>query len=114
VLLDETASLPPYDQPLTMNPNLTPKWPPFREDLLSFCKAKRGREAALVRHLGVPQPTVSAWLHGRQEPGAEATLQLREWLVEETRREAFDRSTTKLNREPSPDRERDEERTPAV
>ena len=44
----------------------------------------------------------------------EAALQLREWLVEETRREAFGRSRTKLNREPSPDHERGEERTPTV
>lgn len=74
-----------------MNPNLTPKWPPLREDLLSFCKAKRGREAALVRHMGFPQPTISAWLHGRQEPGAEAALQLREWLFDERRMEAMKR-----------------------
>jgi transcriptional regulator with XRE-family HTH domain len=97
-----------------MNPKLTPKWHPLREDLLSFCKAKRGREAALVRHLDVPQPTISAWLHGRQEPGAEAALQLREWLVEETRREAFGSSTTKQSREPSPDHERGEDRTSTV
>lgn len=74
-----------------MNPDLTPKWPPLREDLLSFCQAKRGREAALVRHLGIPQPTISAWLHGRQEPGAEAALQLREWLLDGRRMEAMGR-----------------------
>lgn len=95
-----------------MNPKLTPKWPPLRGDLLAFCKAKRGREADLVRYLGVPQPTISAWLHGRQEPGAEATLQLREWYMDERRKESVGRSTTKLNREPSPGLERDEERTP--
>lgn len=71
-----------------MNPKLTPKWPPLRGDLLAFCKAKRGREADLVRYLGVPQPTISAWLHGRQEPGAEAALQLREWLLDENRKQA--------------------------
>lgn len=97
-----------------MNPNLTPKWPPFRADILKYCQEKRGREAALVRHLGVPQPTISAWLHGRQEPGAEATLQLREWYMDERRKETVGRSTTKLNREPSPGLERGEERTPAV
>lgn len=72
-----------------MNPKLTPKWPPLREAILTFCQAKRGREAALVRHLGVPQPTVSAWLHGRQEPGAEAALQLREWMQAEARKDAL-------------------------
>jgi hypothetical protein len=72
-----------------MNPNLTPMWPPLREALLTFCQSKRGREAALVRHLGVAQPTLSNWLHGRQEPGAEATLQLREWMFTEGRREAM-------------------------
>jgi hypothetical protein len=76
-----------------MNPNLTPMWPPLREAILTFCQAKRGREAALVRHLGVPQPTVSAWLHGRQEPGAEGALQLRDWLFTEGRREAFGKRT---------------------
>jgi hypothetical protein len=89
VLLDETAPQSPYNQPFTMNPNLTPMWPPLREALLTFCQAKRGREAALVRHLGVPQPTVSAWLHGRQEPAAEAVLQLREWMQAEARRDAL-------------------------
>ena len=79
----------------SLNPKLTPLWPPLRADLLAFCRAKRGREAELVRHMGVVQPTVSAWLHGRQEPGAEATLQLHKWLVDENRREAFDRPKTK-------------------
>ncbi len=72
-----------------MNPNLTPMWPPLREALLTFCQAQRGREAALVRHLGVAQPTLSNWLHGRQEPGAEAVLQLREWMQAEARRDAL-------------------------
>jgi hypothetical protein len=72
-----------------MNPKLIPMWPPLREAILTFCQAKRGREAALVRHLGVPQPTVSAWLHGRQEPGAEAALQLREWMSGEARKDAL-------------------------
>jgi len=75
----------------TLNPKLTPLWPPIRETILSFCRAKRGREAALVRHMGVVQPTVSAWLHGRQEPGAEAALQLREWMLTEARKEALGR-----------------------
>lgn len=95
MLLDETASLSPYNQTLTMKDGLDPKlpalWEPLRADLLAFCQAKRGREAALVRHLGVGQTVVSAWLHGRFEPRAEVALHLQRWLADERRLEAMQR-----------------------
>jgi DNA-binding transcriptional regulator YdaS (Cro superfamily) len=74
-----------------IDPKLPALWEPLREDLLAFCRAKRGREAALARHLGVGQTVVNAWLHGRFEPRAEVALQLQRWLADERRREAMQR-----------------------
>lgn len=40
----------------------------------------RGRKSELAAWLGVPLPTLSVWLSGKQEPGGEATLRLLQWV----------------------------------
>jgi len=49
-------------------------------ELHAFCKARKGRVNVLAADLQTAQPTISAWLNGKQEPGGEATLQMQQWL----------------------------------
>jgi hypothetical protein len=66
-------------------------------DVREFCAARRGRASALAAHLGIHQQQASAWLHGKAEPGGEATLQIRAWLEAERAAEIAARERVVVN-----------------
>lgn len=61
----------------------TPLLAAFLADVQAFCAARHGRVSELAAAAGVAQPHVSAWLHGKMEPGGEATLTIQAWIARE-------------------------------
>lgn len=57
-----------------------------------FCEGRKGRVSQLAEAAGVAQPHVSAWLHGKVQPGGESTLRIQAWLEQERSKEALGRS----------------------
>ena len=53
---------------------------PNLRDRLKRATQERGSKSALARKLGVPLPTLSVWLSGKQEPGGAVTLQMLHWV----------------------------------
>jgi len=70
----------------------TPLLAAFLADVQAFCAARHGRVSELAAAAGVAQPHVSAWLHGKMEPGGEATLTIQAWLAAERAAEAREHS----------------------
>ena len=50
------------------------------DELMSFCKARRGRVGELAKALEVPPERVSNWLHGRFSPLQDTRDRLASWL----------------------------------
>jgi transcriptional regulator with XRE-family HTH domain len=63
-----------------MSDQPAPLLPVLMGELHAFCKARKGRVNALAAALQTAQPTISAWINGRQEPSGEATLRMQQWL----------------------------------
>ncbi len=63
-----------------MNKQPAPLLPVLMGELHAFCKARKGRVNTLAADLQTAQPTISAWINGKQEPGGEATLRMQQWL----------------------------------
>jgi hypothetical protein len=54
-------------------------WPELRAQLVKATEP-RGQKSALAEFLGVPLASVSRWLAGPQEPGANVALKMLYWV----------------------------------
>ena len=64
--------------------NVKPQLPSFLERL-NKASAESGKKSELAKYLGAPLASVSRWLAGEREPGAETTLQLLKWVEQQER-----------------------------